>query len=37
MHVVHVRERSASALLTHLTGRGADAGDPVRLIRKMPS
>lgn len=37
MHVVHVRERSASALLTHLTGRGADPGDPVRLIRKMPS
>jgi hypothetical protein len=37
MHVVFVRERSASAILTHINEIGIDAGAPVRLIMKMPS
>lgn len=37
MHVVHVRERSSSAILTHINAIGIDRGAPVRLIMKMPS
>ncbi len=37
MHVVFVRERSASAVLTHISGLGIEPGAPVRLILKMPS
>lgn len=35
--IVHVRERSASGLITHIGQPGIDAGQRVRLIRKMPS
>lgn len=37
LHIVHVRDRSASGLLTQIAAPGTDAGVPVRLIRKMPS
>ena len=37
LHIVHVRERSASGLLMHIIDPGIRAGVPVRLIRKMPS
>ncbi len=37
MTVVFVRERSSSAVLTHINDLGIEAGAPVRLIMKMPS
>ncbi len=37
VRIVHVRERSASGMLTQLAGYGIRPGVPVRLIGKMPS
>jgi hypothetical protein len=37
VQVVHVRQRSSSALLLQISDLGVSAGAPVRLIRKMPS
>ena len=37
LHIVHVRNRSASGLLLHIMDPDIEAGVPVRLIRKMPS
>jgi len=37
LEVVHVRQRSASALITQIYRPGVRAGQPVRLIRKMPA
>ena len=37
VRIVHVRERSASGMLTQLAGHGIRPGVPVRLIGKMPS
>lgn len=35
--IVHVRDRSASGLITHIGRPGIEAGQRARLIRKMPS
>lgn len=37
LQVVHVRDRSASGLIIQISEPGIHAGQPVRLIRKMPS
>lgn len=37
IQIVHVRERSASGILTQIYSTGIEAGVSVRLIRKMPS
>ena len=37
LQVVHVRQRSASALITQIYRPGVRAGQAVRLIRKMPA
>lgn len=37
MHVVHLRDRSASAVLIAISQLGTEAGAKVRLIRKIPS
>jgi hypothetical protein len=37
LQVVHVRQKSASAMLIQISGTGVNPGAPVRLIRKMPS
>jgi hypothetical protein len=37
IQIVHVRQRSASGLLTRIVDLGVGPGVPVRLIRKMPS
>ncbi|HXV86234.1 MAG TPA: LysM domain-containing protein [Gemmatimonadales bacterium] len=37
LQVVHVRQRSASAVITHIYRPGVRAGQAVRLIRKMPA
>ena len=37
MHIVHVREKSASGMLMTINQLGAEAGVVVRLLRKMPS
>lgn len=37
LQVVHLRERSASALIVQIYQPGIQPGQPVRLIRKMPS
>lgn len=37
IQIVHLRERSASGLITQISLPGIRPGQPVRLIRKMPS
>lgn len=37
VQVVHVRQRSSSAMILQISGLGVAPGAPVRLIRKMPS
>ncbi len=37
LQVVHVRERSASGFIVQIYQPGIETGQPVRLIRKMPS
>jgi hypothetical protein len=37
LQVVHVRQKSASAMLIQISATGVRPGAPVRLIRKMPS
>ena len=37
MHIVHTRERSASAIVIFIEDLGIQAGAPVQLILKMPS
>lgn len=37
LQIVHVRQRSATGIVTQIHAAGTRAGVPVRLIRKMPS
>jgi hypothetical protein len=37
LQIVHVRDRSASGLIVQISEPGIHSGQPVRLIRKMPS